>query len=64
MRTNIEIDESLMAKARHIRPDATKRAIVEEGLALLVRLHDQQAVRSLRGQLAWDGDLESMRRDS
>ena len=42
---------------------STKRATVEEGLRLLVRLHKQtQALGDLKG-LGWDGDLGEMRED-
>jgi len=63
MRTNIVIDDDLMAAALEARPDATKRAVVEEGLKLVALVHRQKRVRSLRGKLRWSGDLESMRRD-
>ena len=63
VRTNIVIDDDLMAAALEARPDATKRAVVEEGLKLVALVHGQKKVRSLRGRLRWSGDLESMRRD-
>ena len=63
MRTNIVIDDELMAAALKARPNATKRAVVEEGLRLVAQLHRQGQVRSLRGKLRWEGDLETMRRD-
>jgi Arc/MetJ family transcription regulator len=63
MRTNIVIDDDLMAAALEARPDATKRTVVEEGLKLVALVHRQKKVRSLRGKLRWSGDLESMRRD-
>jgi Arc/MetJ family transcription regulator len=63
VRTNIVIDNDLMAAALKARPNATKRAVVEEGLRLVALVHRQKKVRSLRGKLRWSGDLESMRRD-
>jgi Arc/MetJ family transcription regulator len=63
VRTNIVIDDDLMAAALEARPDATKRAVVEEGLKLVALVHRQRKVRSLRGKLRWSGDLESTRRD-
>ena len=41
----------------------TKREAVEEGLRSLVRLKRQAEIRKLRGKLAWQGDLDAMRRD-
>jgi len=41
----------------------TKKAVVEEGLKLLVRLKKQERIKSLRGKLHWEGNLEQMRLD-
>ena len=61
MRTNIEIDEELMAQAMAATGLASKRATVEAGLRLLVRRKQrQQAVAALAG-LGWKGDLDAMR---
>jgi Arc/MetJ family transcription regulator len=63
MRTNIEIDDKLMAQAIRLTGLSTKRAVVEEGLRLLVRVRKQaQALKALRG-LGWEGDLDEMRQD-
>jgi Arc/MetJ family transcription regulator len=63
MRTNIEIDNKLMAQAIKLTGLPTKRAVVEEGLRLLVRVRKQaQALKALRG-LGWEGDLDEMRQD-
>jgi Arc/MetJ family transcription regulator len=63
MRTNIEIDDELMARAMEAAGLTTKRATVEEGLRLLIRRNEQQAVRRPRGKVAWEGDLDAWRRD-
>jgi Arc/MetJ family transcription regulator len=61
MRTNIEIDDELLAQAMTAAGLSTKRATVEEGLRLLVRLRKQaEAVAELKG-LGWEGDLDEMR---
>lgn len=39
----------------------TKKAVVETGLKLLVQIKKQEQIKSLRGKLKWDGDLEKMR---
>jgi Arc/MetJ family transcription regulator len=63
MRTNIEIDDQLMAQAMRLTGLTTKRAAVEEGLKLLVRVRKQaQALKTLKG-LGWEGDLDRMRQD-
>ena len=63
MRTNIEIDDSLMAEALKAGGYRTKKAAVEEGLRLLVRTRKQARIRQLRGKLRWEGSLDEMRRD-
>ena len=62
MRTNIVIEDNLMKAAMAATGLPTKRAVVEAGLELLVRLHAQEGIRDLRGRVAWRGDLESSRR--
>jgi Arc/MetJ family transcription regulator len=61
MRTNIVIDDDLMADALKATGLRTKKEAVEEGLKLLVKWNKQQSIRRLRGKLHWEGDLEEMR---
>jgi Arc/MetJ family transcription regulator len=61
MRTNIEIDDDLMRKAMRLSAKRTKRAVVEEGLRLLVKTRAQTRLRRLRGKAHWEGDLEASR---
>jgi Arc/MetJ family transcription regulator len=63
MRTNIEIEDRLMAEALRVSGLPTKRAAVEEGLRLLVQLKRQEGMRALRGRFAWQGDLDAERRE-
>lgn len=63
MRTNIDIDDELMAKALKAGGFKTKKEAVEAGLELIVRIHGQLAVRKLRGKVKWEGSLDEMRRD-
>ncbi len=62
-RTNIVIDDDLIAAAQKASGSRTKRETVEKGLTLLVQLDRQQEIRKLRGKLHWEGDLEAMRLD-
>jgi Arc/MetJ family transcription regulator len=62
VRTNIEIDDELMDTALRVTGLSTKRAAVEEGLKLLIRLKQQEEVLSLAGRVRWSGDLEESRR--
>lgn len=64
MRTNIVIDDRLMQQALLVTGLKTKREAVEQGLLTLIRLAEQAEIRELRGKVAWQGDLEAMRKDS
>ncbi len=64
MRTNIDIDDALMADAIEASGLKTKRETVELALRTLVELRRQAAIRSYRGKLAWNGDLDAMRADN
>lgn len=61
MRTNIVIDDKLMADALKATGLKTKKEAVEQGLKLLVQRNKQLAIRKLRGKLKWEGDLDKMR---
>uniref|UniRef100_B0SVC9 Transcription regulator of the Arc/MetJ class n=1 Tax=Caulobacter sp. (strain K31) TaxID=366602 RepID=B0SVC9_CAUSK len=63
MRTNIVIDDALMADTLKATGLKTKREAVELGLQTLLRLRRQQDIRQLRGKLAWEGDLATLRTD-
>jgi Arc/MetJ family transcription regulator len=63
MRTNIVIDDDLIARAMKLAGLKTKREAVEAGLKLLVRLKEQERLRAVRGRLRWEGDLDAMRTD-
>lgn len=61
MRTNIVIDDALMAEAMRSSGLRTKRAVIEEALRILIGLRSQAQIRELRGKVTWEGDLETMR---
>ena len=63
MRTNIVIDDDLMRDALKATGAKTKREAVEMGLRTLLQLSKQQQIKSLRGRIHWQGDLERMRVD-
>lgn len=61
MRTNIVIDDKLMADALKASGCSTKKEAVEQGLKLLLLRSQQQEIRNLRGRVKWEGDLDEMR---
>ena len=56
MRTNIDIDEQLMAEAMKAGPYKTKKDAVEAGLKLLARQAAYREILKWRGKLKWEGD--------
>jgi Arc/MetJ family transcription regulator len=63
MRTNIVIDDKLMADTLKATGLQTKREVVELGLKTLLGLRQQSEIKKLRGKITWDGDLDAMRRE-
>ena len=61
MRTNIDIDDRLIARALKLTGLPTKRAAVEAGLRLLIRLNEQASVRDLFGKVPLDLNLDASR---
>ena len=63
MRTNIEIDDALMAEAIQRSGLKTKRDVVQFVLNRYVKIERQrEALEGLRG-LGWEGDLDAIRTD-
>ena len=63
MRTNIVVDDNLMAEALKLSGTKTKKGVVEKALKLLVQVKRQEKIRKLRGKLNWEGNLSEMRLD-
>ena len=61
MRTNIEIDDKLMARAMELTGLRTKRAVVDASLRELVEHRSRQKLREAFGKYPWEGDLDQMR---
>lgn len=64
MRTNVDIDDSLLKEAQAVTGLRTKKAVVDEALRRMVRGSRQlRAIEALEG-LGWDGqDIRSLRRN-
>ena len=61
MRTNIEIDDSVMKEAQRLLGTPTKRETVDTALRELVARHRRIGVLDLRGKVHWEGDLSKSR---
>ncbi len=62
MRTNIEIDDALMAEAQKASGHGTKKQTVEEALRLMIRLRRQGEFRTAYGKYRWRGNLAESRK--
>jgi Arc/MetJ family transcription regulator len=62
MRTNIEIDDALMAEAQKASGHATKKQTVEQALRLMVRLRQQHDADVAFGKYRWRGNLARSRK--
>ncbi|WP_421718338.1 type II toxin-antitoxin system VapB family antitoxin [Algiphilus sp.] len=64
MRTNFDIDDTLMSEALAATGARTKKEAVELGLKTLVRLKKQERIKAFKEKLCWEGDLDAMRTDT
>lgn len=62
MRTNIDIDDALMAEAQKGSGHATKKQTVEDALRLMIRLRRQGDFRATFGKYRWRGNLAESRK--
>ncbi|MCA1842501.1 MAG: type II toxin-antitoxin system VapB family antitoxin [Actinobacteria bacterium] len=61
MRTNIDIDDELLAQAQALAGMKGKKATVEFALRELVRRKQRHTALELRGTVNWEGDLDRSR---
>jgi len=61
-RTNIVLDEELVAEAKKATGIKTTRELVDTALRELLRQKDIRRILELRGEVEWEGDLTEMRR--
>lgn len=63
MRTNIDLDDALLAEAMRFSGLSTKKATVEAALREYVEdARRREALEGMRG-MGWEGDLDAMRTD-
>jgi Arc/MetJ family transcription regulator len=61
MRTNIELDDSLMNQAIKLSKLRTKREVVQEALKNYVSSMKRKELLGLKGRVTWEGNLKDMR---
>ncbi len=62
MRTNIDIDDALMAEAQKVSGQPTKTQTVEKALRLMIRLRRQEEVGLAFGKYRWRINLAKSRK--
>ena len=62
-RTNININETLIRKAKKLTGLKTKREIVDRALELLVRSEDRKSILHYHGSGIWKGNYKLARRN-
>lgn len=61
MRTNIDLDDDLIAQAMKATGEPTKTGVVHRALRELLRIEALRNVRGTRDLTSWAGDLDQMR---
>lgn len=61
VRTNIDLDDRLVARGLRLSGLKTKKELVNLALREFVRRKDQKKILELRGKIHWQGDLSVMR---
>jgi len=61
MRTNIEIEDQLIADVMKRGQLRTKKEAVKKALEAYVQLLKRKEILTLRGVVDWQGDLDEMR---
>jgi len=61
-RTNIVLDDALVARCQRVTGIQTRRALVDHALHELLRREKQKKVLELKGAVRWEGDLDQWRK--
>ncbi len=62
-RTNVVLDEAILAEAQRVTGLATIRAVVDAGMRELIAKGKRKRILDLKGRIRWSGDLDRWRRD-
>lgn len=63
MRTNVEVDVNVLQQVQTLGNFGTKKAAIQAALIDYLNVLKRQQLLALRGKVAWQGDLVSLRRD-
>jgi Arc/MetJ family transcription regulator len=60
-RTNVVLDDKLVAKCQKAAGIKTRRALIQHALEELLRQKNQRKLLELKGKIHWEGDLDAWR---
>ncbi len=60
-RTNIVLDDNLVAECQKVTGIRTRRGLVDYALRELLRRESQAKILELKGKVEWEGDLDISR---
>ena len=61
MRTNVDINDTLLKEAMKLSKAKTKKEAINEGLKSLILIEQQKKILNLKGSVTWKGNLAEMR---
>jgi Arc/MetJ family transcription regulator len=61
MRTNLDLDDTLVKKAMNVTKISTKRALIHKALEELVKSNSRKEILKFIDSNIWEGDLKKMR---
>jgi Arc/MetJ family transcription regulator len=64
VRTTLNIDDEALQAAMELADGRTKTEVVNEALRRFVRAKRRRRLLELRGKVAWEGDLDELRKRS
>ena len=63
-RTNIVLDDNLVAKCQELTGIKTKKRLIDFALHEVIRHKSQRELLKLKGNVDWQGDLSAWRKGS
>jgi len=62
MRTNIDLDQEMLEEFQQLTNSKSKRETVHRALEEAIGMFKRRKLAEMKGQVAWEGDLEEWRK--
>lgn len=62
MRTTLNIDDKALAAAMAVSEGRTKTEVINEALRRFARAKRRRVLLDLKGKVAWEGDVDGLRK--